>query len=220
MGVRRRTTMLRNLLCGMALAAFPLTLLAANPGAAMLYAKGSTWLNGGAVPSSSAIFPGDMVQTKSDSMADINASGSSVMVLADSLVKFEGDGVEVSHGGVNITTEKSLRTRVDNVIVTPASNGRTEFEVKNEDGTVMIMARKGDVSIDDGSGATTTLPQGQQTSRQSATKKQRRGSGAAPAAGGGILNSPIIIAAGGAGIGALVTWVALQSSTPASPKGP
>src|SRR5258707_1480296 len=104
MGVRRSTTMLRNAFCGMVLAAFPLSLLAANPGAAMLYAKGTAWLNGGAVPMSSAIFPGDMVQTKSDSMANINASGSSVMVLADSLVKFEADGVDVIHGRVVITS--------------------------------------------------------------------------------------------------------------------
>jgi hypothetical protein len=219
MGVRRPTIMLRNALCWMILAAFPVSLLAANPGAAMLYARGTAWLNGGTVPTSSAIFPGDMVQTKADSMANINASGSTVMVLADSMVKFEGDGVDVSHGGVSITTEKALKTRVDNVVVTPASSGRTEFDVKNEDGKVMIMARKGDVSVDDGSGPT-TLSQGQQTSRESATRRQRHGSGAAPAAGGGILNSPIIVAAGGAGIGALVTWVALQSSTPASPSHP
>ena len=219
MGVRKGTTMLRNFLCWMMLAVFPLSLLAANPGAAMLYSTGTAWLNGGAVPTPSAIFPGDMVQTKTGSVANINASGSSVMVLADSVVKFEGDAVAVDHGGVSVTTSKGLRTLADDITVMPASNARTEFDVNNLDGTVQIMARKGDLSIDDGSG-TTTLPQGQQTTRETPTKKNRRGSGAAPAAGGGILDSPIVIGAGGAAIGALITWVALQSSNPASPTTP
>jgi len=218
MAVRKGTTMLRNFLCWMMLAVFPLSLLAANPGAAMLYSKGPAWINGGAAPSSSAIFPGDLVQTKG-SMADINASGSSVMVLADSLVKFEGDAVAVDHGGVSVNTSKSLRTHVDNLSIAPASNSWTEFDVRDVDGTVQIMARKGDLSIDDGDG-TTTLPQGQQTTRETATKKKRRGTGAAPAAGGGILDSPIIIGAGGAAIAGLVIWVAVQSSTPASPTHP
>ena len=68
----------------------PVSLWAADSGAAMLYAKGATWINGAAVPRTSAIFPGDLVQTRTDSAASINASGSNVVVLADSLVKFEG----------------------------------------------------------------------------------------------------------------------------------
>jgi hypothetical protein len=210
---------LRNFLCWMMLAVFPLSLLAANPGAAMLYYKGAAWLNGSALPASSAIFPGDMIQTKSGSMANINTSGSNVMILADSMVKFEGDAVGIDHGGVSVTTAKGLRTHVEDITVSPASNDLTQFDVSNLDGTVQIMARKGDLSIDDGSG-TTTLPQGRQTTRETPTKKNRRGTGAAPAAGGGILDSPIVVAAGGAAIGALITWVALQSSTPASPAHP
>jgi hypothetical protein len=219
MCVRKGTTVLRNVLCWMMLAVYPLSLLAANPGAAMLYAKGPAWINGGAAPMSSAIFPGDLVQTKMGSLANINASGSNVMVLADSLVKFEGDAVAVDHGTVSVTTSKGMRTHADNISVAPTSSSRTEFDLSNVNGTVQIMARKGDLSIDDGSGVT-TLPQGQQTTRETATKKNRRGTGATPAAGGGILDSPIVVGAGGAAIGALITWVALQSSTPSSPSHP
>jgi hypothetical protein len=210
--------MLRNVLCWMMLAVVPGSLLAANSGAAMLYAKGTAWLNGGAVPNSSAIFPGDLVQTKSDSLANINAAGSSVMVQPDSLIKFEGNAVAVNHGGVSITTDKALQTHAETLTVSPASNAWTEFDVNNSNGKVQIIARKGDLSIDDGSG-TTTLAQGQETTRE-VSKKDKRGGGAAPAAGGGLLDSPIVVAAGGAAIGALVTWVALQSSNPTSPAVP
>ena len=213
--------MLRNILCWTMLAVFPLSLMAADSGAAMLYAKGTAWLNGGAVPRSSAVFPGDLVQTKTDSMANINASGSNVMILPDSLVKFEDNGVALNRGGVNVATAKGMSTHAEDLTVTPASNAWTEFEVSNiADGKVQIIARKGDLNISDGS-ETSTLPQGQQTTRdRSATKKTRRSGGAAPAAGGGILDSPIIVAVGGAAIGSLVTWVILQSSTPSSPTNP
>src|SRR6202167_530734 len=81
----------------------PVTLFAADPGAAMLYADGAAWLNGSHIPNSSAIFAGDLVQTRSDSAANIHAPGSSITVLGDSLVKFEGDSLKVEHGGVSVS---------------------------------------------------------------------------------------------------------------------
>ena len=70
---------------------FPVSLLAADSNAAMLYTNGAAWINGAHVPrSSSAIFSGDLLQTRSDSIANINQSGSTITVLSDSLVKFEG----------------------------------------------------------------------------------------------------------------------------------
>jgi len=59
----------------------PGSLFAADSGAAMLYSAGATWLNGSHVPKSSAIFAGDLVQTRSDSAANIHAPGSSITVL-------------------------------------------------------------------------------------------------------------------------------------------
>jgi hypothetical protein len=52
----------------------------------MLYARGAAWLNGSHVPASSAIFNGDLLQTRSDSGANITAPGSTITVLGDSLV--------------------------------------------------------------------------------------------------------------------------------------
>jgi hypothetical protein len=74
---------------------FPASLWAADSGAAMLYTHGAAWLNGAHVPASSAIFTGDLLQTRSDSGANINAPGSSITVLGDSLVQFEGSSLKV-----------------------------------------------------------------------------------------------------------------------------
>jgi hypothetical protein len=203
----------------------PGSMFAADTGAAMLYATGATWLNGSHVPNSSAIFAGDMVQTRSDSAANIHAAGSSITVLADSLVKFDGDSLRVEHGGVSVSTSKSVATIAGDVRVIPASSAWTEFNVVDTDGTVRIAARKGDLTITDGNG-TETLAQGQETTRDEQgdrsdkKKKKKRGAGAAPAAGGGVLNSPIAIGIGGAAIIGITAWVLVKNDDALSPSVP
>jgi hypothetical protein len=204
----------------------PGSLFAADSGAAMLYANGAAWLNGSHVPNSSAIFAGDLVQTRSDSAANIHAPGSSITVLGDSLVQFEGASLKVEHGGVSVSTSKGVATTAGDVRVAPASNAWTEFNVTDIDGTVRIAARKGDVTITDDDG-TVTLPQGQETTRNEQSDKsdnkkkdKRRAAGAVPAAGGGVLNSPIAIGLGAAAVGGLTIWVLTRSSNPVSPATP
>jgi hypothetical protein len=204
----------------------PGSLLAADSGAAMLYANGAAWLNGSHVPNSSAIFSGDLVQTRPDSAANIHAPGSSITVLGDSLVQFEGASLKVEHGGVSVSTSKGVATTAGEVRVAPASNAWTEFNVTDIDGTVRIAARKGDLTITDGDG-TVTLPQGQETTRNEQSdqtdknkKEKKRAAGAVPAAGGGALNSPIAIGVGAAAIGGLTIWVLTRSSNPVSPATP
>jgi len=208
------------------LLAFPASLFAADSGAAMLYATGAAWVNGSHVPNASAIFAGDLVQTRSDAAANINAPGSSITVLGDSLVQFDGASLKVEHGGVAISTSKGVAASAGDVKVAPASNSWTEFNMTDVDGTVKIAARKGDLSITDDNG-TTTLAQGQETTRdeqsdQSDNKKKnkKRGTGAAPAAGGGILDSPLAIGIGGAVIVGVTAWVLIRNDNPVSPSEP
>jgi hypothetical protein len=209
---------------------FPGSLFAADSNAAMLYTNGAAWVNGAHVPRpSSAIFAGDLLQTRSDSVANINEPGSSITVLSDSLVQFDISSVKIEHGGVTVSTSKGVATTAGDVKVTPASYSWTEFNVVDVDGVVKIAAQKGDLMIDDGNGVV-TLAQGQETTRdeQSADnnnnnkkkKNKNQQSGAAPAAGGGILSSPIAIAVGAGAVVALITWVLVQNSNPASPAQP
>jgi hypothetical protein len=205
---------------------FPAALFAAepNPGA-MLYARGETMLNGSSVPRSSALFSGDLVETRADSVANISATGSTVLVLNDSLIQYEGNTVKLEHGGVTISTSKSLATRVGTLNVSPAAGVLTEFEVRDVDGTVRIAARKGDLSISDDSG-TTLLAQGQETTRdepeaQKDKKRTRRVvPGAVPSAAGGALDSPWAIGIGGGAIIGVTAWVLTKGDEPASPAKP
>jgi len=211
--------MIRKFICWLTLIVCPVSLMAADSGAAMLHANGKTWVNGSPVPASAAVFPGDLVQTEGGSAASINSTGSSVAVLPGSLVKFESSKLGLDHGSVTVATSKKLATRAGNVTVTPISDTWTEFQVSESDGKVMIMARKGDVSVQDESGSS-TVSAGQQTTRFASHKDQNRSGGAAPAAGGGILDSPIVVGIGGAAAGALITWALLQGGKPFSPSAP
>jgi hypothetical protein len=208
---------------------FPLLLFAADSNAAMLYTNGPTWVNGTHVPrASSAIFSGDLLQTRSDSVADINQPGSTVQVLSDSLVQFEGSSVKIDHGAVRVTTSKSMATMAGDVKVTPTANAWTEFNVTDVDGTVRIAAKKGDVTVSDGKG-TTILAQGQETTRDESSdnstdksnrKGRKRNAGAAPGATGGALNSPLAIGIGGAAALGITVWVLAKDDDPVSPAKP
>ncbi len=202
---------------------FPAALFAADQPAAMLYSHGTALLNGDSITRSSAIFSGDLVQTTADSAANINASGSIVLVLNDSLVKYQGTAVELEHGGVTISTSKLLATRAGDVTVSPAASVWTEFDVRDVDGRVLIAARTGDLTISDDTG-TSTLAQGQQTTRdesqpqdENKKKKKKRGAGAAPGGGGGALSSPVAIAIAGGAIVGGAAYVLVQNSPPVSP---
>jgi hypothetical protein len=212
---------------------FPAALFAAEQPAAMLYSHGTALLNGNSIARSSAIFTGDLVQTNADSVANINAVGSSILVLNDSLVQYEDSSLKLEHGGLTISTSKLVRARAGDVTVSPTASVWTEFEVRDLDGRVKIAARKGDLTISDNTG-TTTLAQGQETTRDESQsqdnsqaqkgKKKKKGAGpavaASPGAAGGILNSPVAIGiAGGIVLGG-TAWVLSRSDDPVSPAKP
>jgi hypothetical protein len=215
---------IRKIICGVTIVLIPASLWAADSAPAMLYAKGTAWINGTTVPRTSAVFPGDLVQTRSDSVANINASGSNVVIMADSLIKFDGEAVSLEHGTVTVTTFKGMTTRAGEVSVVPVSNAWTEFEVKQgADGTVQVIAQKGDVNVSNGS-ATSTVPQGQQTtvddSQERRRRKKRREGGAVPAGDTSVLESPIVTYVGAGAVGGLLTWVLLQDGSPVSATRP
>jgi hypothetical protein len=217
---------LRSAVCCLLAILFPAQVMfAGETASAMLYTNGAAWLNGSDVPKSAAVFSGDLLQTRPDSTASIQSNGSNVMVLADSLVKFEGSAVELEHGAVRVTTSRGLAARAGDVTVKPAADSWTEFQVTDVDGRVQIAANKGDVTVQDDKG-TTTVTQGQETTRDDTAdtekkkKKRRKGAGAATAATGGIMSSTPAVIGGLAVVGGVTVWVWTRSGAPVSPSCP
>lgn len=179
----------------------------------------TAWLNGAPIPRVSAIFPGDMVQTKAE-LADIAAFGSKVLIGKESLVTYRSNAVELERGGVSITTSKALAAQIGSLTIRPAAAEWTEFQVTNSDGGVHIVATKGDLLLADEKG-TSTLSAGQETTREvAAHKRKKRSAGAPPAAQGSVMDSKAAVLAGGAIAGGVTVWVLCQPEDPVSPDTP
>lgn len=200
----------------------PVSSFGTDPKAAMLYTSGTVWVNGADVPRfSSAIFSGDLLETRAGSLANINQPGSIVTVLPDSLVQFQMVSFRIEHGGITVATSAGVTAIAGDVKVAPSSYVWTEFSVTDLDGTVRISCLKGNITVTDGEN-TVTLGQGEETARDDSEKKKKRRAiaGGVPAAGGALLNTPYAAGiAGATGIG-IGIWVLTQGDDPASPSIP
>jgi hypothetical protein len=224
-------SMFRTIFCWMIVALFPASLMAADPGAAMLYGKGGVLLNGATLPDSSAVYPDDVIETKPDAVANLNVTGSTVMIGPESIVKFKNNAIELEHGSVTVSTIEGLRVYVKCVTVIPAQNVQTQFDVTNTNGKVHAVARKSDVNIDSGrkiknaaktddSSQNATLHEGHETTRDENSCAAAWDKGAYPTANGGLLSSPYALYTGGAIVGGVLLWVILQGDNPSSPSTP
>jgi hypothetical protein len=210
--------MLRSSICWILIVLTPASLIAADAdsGAAMVYGKGAgrVWLNGNPLPRSSAVFPGDLIQTQADAVATLDASGSGVIVLPDSLVKFEGNSVSLEHGGVSVATSKGMVALAKEVTVTPASNAWTEFEVADTGGTVQVVASKGNVNVNCGKG-TASLSEGDQAAPDDSGNCRKKRKGGAPVPrNGSILTNPYVLGGAVVGGGVIVCLLLCNTSSP------
>jgi len=173
----------------------------------MVNCKGTVWVNGNPLPDDSAIATGDLVQTAKDSAATITASGSSVIVQPESVVKFATDTLSLEQGNISVASSTGLVTSAGIASVTPAASTWTEYEVTNMNGVIEVLARKGDLKVNCGKEAVALTDGMQVTSDISGRCKKSKTSGAYPPASGDILNNPYLRYIGGAaGIGTLI-WL-------------
>jgi len=134
--------------------------LAATP-AAMLYSSGNFALNGSVGPQSSAIMPGDLIQTR-DASVSITSTGNSVLIGPNSAVTYGNDAIQFADGSAVISTSSSMAAEVRGVTVAPAKSAGT-YRLTREGDRVMIAALKGSVLLREGS-ETRTVAEGRTAS--------------------------------------------------------
>jgi hypothetical protein len=127
---------------------FPLSLMAADTGSAILRGSGGVWVNGVEVADSIAVFSGDLLETKPGFIANLDVEGSSVLIQGESVVKFQGDYLILEHGSVAVGTSTLMSVHVNCLKVEPLSNDRTQYDVTDTSGTVQVAAHKKDVRIE------------------------------------------------------------------------
>ena len=80
----------------------PLSLLGQTPSAgtpsAILHTQGGVWVNGYEARDSSAIFTGDLVETKPGFSASLSLEGSTILIQPESVAKFQQELLVLDHG--------------------------------------------------------------------------------------------------------------------------
>jgi hypothetical protein len=224
-----RVSALRHFLCWMLAALCPLSLSAADTGSALLHSEGGVWINGFEISGTTAVFPGDLLETKPGFVANLDAEGSSVLIQPESIVKFEGNFLSLEHGSVSVATSTSMGVHVDCIKVEPVSIQQTQFDVTNVNNTVQVAARKNDVNITENSGLrkksaqrgashSATVHESQQASRD---ESEICGPALPPDGNGSPLNSKWLeIGVGAAVAGTIFCILYCTSSPPISPWQP
>lgn len=215
--------MLRKIISGCLILLTPCALLAQETGAAVIYGTGSVFLNGAALSNSSAVTAGDVVQTRDNGVANINAPGATVVVESNTIVRFQSGGFALDRGSVSVATGKGMSVFARDLKITPVSNDWTEFYVTRASGSIQIMARKNNVTVNCGTNSATTVREGQQISRDDSGDCgviAKRGAGAPTAARAPILDSRWVEYGGIGTGGALLGWVLLHGDNPVSPSAP
>jgi hypothetical protein len=172
--------------------------------AAILRASGKVQVNGSDSRKVTTLFSGDSVQTGDDSVANIVAGGSSVLVMPNASVKFLGNAVELTQGGMAIATSVGMSAMADGVTVTPAAKKLSKFEVAETEDSVVVAAQQGNVAVSDGQ-QTSTTQEGQETTH----KKKKKEGGAASAASGSHAVSGKYVALVAGALGAFTAGVVI-----------
>jgi hypothetical protein len=197
--------------------------LAQTTGMAVLSGNGTVYLNGGQLSSSNAVVPGDVIQTKENGTAAINGPGGSVMLEPNSIVRFQGESVALDRGQISVATGKGLSVNARDFRITPVSNDWTQYYVTRTGGSINIIARKNDVTVNCGPSGSERVKEGQQISRLDADNcglAAKTGGGAPTAARGAVLNSSVVKwTALGTG-GGLAIWSLSHGDNPVSPDKP
>jgi len=117
-------------------------------GAAILHTQGGVWVNGYEAKDSAAVFPGDLLETKPGSTANLSMDGSTVQIQPESVAKLRPNLLELDHGSVFVGTSKIFKVRVNCLTVVPVSSDWTQYEVNNLNGNAQVAARKNDVKVE------------------------------------------------------------------------
>jgi hypothetical protein len=204
----------RHFICWLMVAIVQIPLMAQTQ-SAIVHTQGGVWVNGYEAKDASAVFSGDVIETRPNFSATLNLEGTSVLVQPESVVKFQGDAIELDHGGVSVETSTSFKVLVRCITVVPAASEWTQYDVVDLNGGVQVSARTKDVNVKwEHTGTKPSIPnagaQQEQGSVHQGEQKRYDESelcGTPPRPNAGSMPNPKLIAAGAAAGAGVLIWV-------------
>jgi hypothetical protein len=213
---------MRALICWIVIFLMPSAVLAADSPAGILYGTGTVFLDGAQLTNSMPVLAGDVIETKEVGVAHLDMSGSTAIIQANAVVRFQASGLSLDRGSVSMATGKSLSVFARDFQITPVATDWTQFEVTRSGGMIQIAARKNSVTLKCGMGAPTLIREGHQITRADAQDcgLAQKSSGAPTPVHGAILTSPWAEGAGAAAAGTLLFFTLRHYDDPVSPDKP
>jgi hypothetical protein len=117
--------------------------------AATLHGNGGVSVNGNAVTSTSTVFSGDRIETAPNSVASLTMQGSSVLVVQDSNLIYNGQSVSFASGGAVVQTSQGLSAKIDHVDIRP-NQSSAKFRFQQNGNILTVGALEGNLSIANG----------------------------------------------------------------------
>lgn len=188
---------------------FPMSVMLGETKAAMAMASGVAALNGATLSHSSTIFAGDQLETSANSAVTINASGSTVLIGANSRIHYFGDSVALHSGSMQVNTTKGMKLQTDSVMIGPNKDA-AKYRVDRSSNIVQIAALAGELRVDNGGEVAVVPPGGSLT-----LKEKDDDQVASPVKGPGN-RTFFVIAAVGAGATAAIIFAKRDEKKPIS----
>jgi hypothetical protein len=214
---------LRALIASLLMPILPSILLAADPPnspAAVVHGTGSVYLDGAQLANSMPVMPGDVVETKDISVAQIDLGGSTATVEANAIVRYRDGGFALDRGTIGIATGKFLKVFARDFEITPTTSDWTQYQVERSSGLIHIVAVKNDVEIKCGAQKPTVIREGHEIKRADAQNCGIADSGARAPKLDPVLTSPYAEGAGLAAAGGVLGWILSHRHPPVSPDSP
>jgi len=126
---------------------FPSSLMGQTP-VAIIHTQGGVWVNGSEARDATAIFVGDVLETKTGFSATLNLEGASVLLQPETVATLDDGVLVLDHGSVSVGTNIGFRVRVNCLTVVPVLKDWTQYDVTDLNGTVQVVASKKDVNVE------------------------------------------------------------------------
>jgi hypothetical protein len=124
----------------------------------MVMVSGLAALNGTAMAGTTTVFSGDLLETGANSQLTINTRGSTILIGANSRLRYFGDSIDLVSGSTQVNTSQNLQVQTETIKIEPNITF-AKFRVDRAPRTVVIAALEKDVRVDN-NGESAVVPQG------------------------------------------------------------
>ena len=113
----------------------------------ILHSSPGTTVDGVTARDGMHVFGGQLLRTPHGQFSDLLTRGTSVRLLSDTKLQFEGDSAELVEGGVALNTSTRFAVHTGCAEITPLAPIPSRYTVQRQQKTVYVTANESDVTV-------------------------------------------------------------------------